>query len=39
MPVMFGSTAQSSVVCQSVCLDLKWMETLCPVDVFTFYMP
>ena len=39
MPVMFGNTAQSSVVCQSVCLDLKWMETLCPVEVFTLDMP
>jgi hypothetical protein len=33
--VMLVNTAQSSVVCQSVCLDLKCSETLWCVAVFT----
>jgi len=39
VPIMLGKIAQSSVVCQSVCLDLKWIETLCCVAVFTLLMP
>jgi len=38
VPVMSGKMAQSSVVCQSVRLDLNWTETLCFVAVFTFLM-
>jgi hypothetical protein len=39
VPVMLGKTAQSSVVCQSVCLDLLWMEPLWRAVVFTLLMP
>ena len=39
VPVMLDKTAQSSVVCQSVFLDLKWIEKLWCVSVFTLLMP
>jgi hypothetical protein len=39
MPVMLGNIAQSNVVCQSVCLDLKCSETLWCVAVFTLLIP
>jgi len=37
--VMCGNTAQLTVVCQSVCLDLMWSETLWWVAVFTLLIP
>ena len=37
--VMLGKMAQSSVVCQSVCLDLNWIEKLCCITVLTLLMP
>jgi hypothetical protein len=39
VPIMLDKMAQSSVVCQSVCLDLQWIETLWCVAVFTLLMP
>jgi hypothetical protein len=39
VPVMLSKMAQSSVVCHSVCLDLKWIETLLYVEVFALPMP
>ena len=35
IPVILDNKAQSSVACQSVCLDLKLIETLWCVAVFT----
>ena len=39
VPVMFDKMAQSSVVCQSVCLDLRCTDTLWCVAVFTLLIP
>ena len=39
IPVMLDNTAQSSLVCQSVCLDLNCTETLWCVAVFTLLIP
>ena len=39
VPVILDKMAQSSVVCQSVCLDLKCIEVLWCVVVFTLLMP
>jgi hypothetical protein len=39
VPVMLVKTAQSNVVCQSVCLDLKCSEILWCVAVFTLLIP
>ena len=38
VPVMLDGMAQSSVVCQSVCIDLKCIETLWWIAVFTLLM-
>ena len=39
VPVMLDNIALSSMVCQSVCLDLKCTETLWCVAVFTLLIP
>jgi hypothetical protein len=39
IPVMLDKIAQSSVVCQSVCPDLKCSETLWCVAVFKLLIP
>jgi len=39
LPVMLERMAQSSVVCQSVCLDLNCIQTLWCVAVFTLLIP
>ena len=39
VPVMWDRMARLSVVCQSVCLDLKCTETLWYVSVLTLVMP
>ena len=39
VPIMWDRMAQLSVVCQSVCLDLKCIETLRYVSVLTLDMP
>jgi len=39
VPMIRDKMAQSSVVCQSVCLDLKCIETLWCVAVFMLLMP